>query len=128
MNNHEEKIVASRLHYHSKGQYERQFKKWGFRKYSKAERWAVVSRKVAWRQTQGKRTVVRKDGEEVSQERLNKERRHASAMDLVRFGMLLSRSSTLNGTTPARVNQRRRTSSIYRPGGDTRWISLIINS
>jgi len=121
-------MIASRLRCHSKGQYERQFKNWGFRKYSKAERWAVVSRKVAWRQTQGKRTVVRKDGEEISQERLNKERRHASAMDLVQFGMLPPRLSTLNGTTPAGVNQGRRTSSIHRPDGDTRWISLIINS
>lgn len=105
---HEYKIIASRLHCHSKSKYELHFKKWGFRKYSKAERWAVVSRKVAWRQTQGKRTVVRKDGEEIPQERLVKERRHASAMDLVQFGMSLFRSYALNGTTSARVYQSRR--------------------
>jgi hypothetical protein len=113
MNDHEYKIIVICLHYHSKGQYERQFKKWGFRKYSKAERWAVVSRKIAWRQTQGKRTVVRKDGEEVSQERLNKERRHASAMDLVQFGMFLSRSNSLHGTTSARVYQSHRYQLIF---------------
>jgi hypothetical protein len=105
MNDHEYKVIASRLHCHSKSKYELHFKKWGFRKYSKAERWAVVCRKVAWRQRQGKRTVVRKDGKEVPQEKLNKERRHANSMDLVQFGMLISRSNALDGTASAPVYQ-----------------------
>ncbi|KAM0689366.1 hypothetical protein Q7P36_011444 [Cladosporium allicinum] len=69
----------------SKSKYERHFRAWGFRKYSKPERWAVISRKVACRQRQGKRTVVRQDGKEVPQKKLDKERRHASAMDLLQF-------------------------------------------
>ena len=91
MDDHGYKLIASRLHYHSKSKYERHFREWGFRKNSKPERWAVISRKVACRQRQGKRTVVRQDGKEVPQKKLDKERRHASAMDLLQFGMLLSR-------------------------------------
>ena len=108
MNDHGYKFIASRLHYRSKSKYERHFRAWGFRKYSKPERWAVISRKVACRQRQGKRTVVRQDGKEVPQKKLDKERRHASAMDLLQFGMLLSRYNALSGITSARVYQSRR--------------------
>jgi hypothetical protein len=52
---------------HSKGQYERQFKKWGFRKNFTALEWKNVHRRVEKRTTeQGKKSVISHAGRLIS--------------------------------------------------------------
>ncbi|GAB7322314.1 hypothetical protein MBLNU13_g03290t1 [Cladosporium sp. NU13] len=60
----------------SKSQYERQFKKWGFRKNNTSEDWKTIHGKIQKRQNQGKKSAVYKSGKHVQVEKLNKEKRH----------------------------------------------------
>ncbi|KAM0709695.1 hypothetical protein Q7P35_003735 [Cladosporium inversicolor] len=69
-------MEAKHSFFKSKGQYERQFKKWGFRKNSTSDDWKVIHGKIQKRQTQGKKSAVYKSGKHLQVEKLNKEKRH----------------------------------------------------
>jgi hypothetical protein len=73
---------------YSKGQYERQFQKWGLKKNSTALDWKAIHGKIERRQKQGKSSVVYRSGRHVQVEKLNKEKRHdfRKAEELYRFG------------------------------------------
>ncbi|KAF2145338.1 uncharacterized protein K452DRAFT_294994 [Aplosporella prunicola CBS 121167] len=57
----------------SEKQYERQFKRWGFRKNLKAEEWKFVSRRLEKRKREGKETDLKIDGILVPRKKLQKE-------------------------------------------------------
>lgn len=51
-------LTCANFH-NSAGQYERQFKKWGFRKNLTGEEWTTVSRRIDKRKRDGKETELR---------------------------------------------------------------------
>jgi hypothetical protein len=75
---------------HSKGQYERQFKKWGFRKNFTALEWKNVHRRVEKRTTeQGKKSVISHAGRLISAKKVLKAKRHdfLTTQELFRLGL-----------------------------------------
>lgn len=54
-------LTCANFH-NSAGQYERQFKKWGFRKNLTGEEWTTVSRRIDRRKRDGKETELRISG------------------------------------------------------------------
>lgn len=56
----------------SAGQYERQFKKWGFRKNLAPNEWQFVSRRIEKRKREGKDTDLRIDGVAIPEKKLRK--------------------------------------------------------
>lgn len=69
-------FVASMLIFYSKGQYERAFKAWGFKKNSKSSCWDTILYKREKRRPEGKASIICRAGKEVSEEKLRKEKRH----------------------------------------------------
>jgi hypothetical protein len=60
--------------------------KMGVSQKSTAKSWKIVSRKVTLRQRQGKTSVVRRDGEEISQEKLSKRKCYVPLLELAHDG------------------------------------------
>lgn len=70
----------------SKAQYERQFKKWGFRKNQKGPKWKDAHRRIAKRKRDGKDSIVYIDGVLIPRKRIQKEERHNFPTIQERYG------------------------------------------
>jgi hypothetical protein len=57
----------------SKAQYIRQFKKWGFAKYSTEEKWQFIAQRVQKRELEGKESETYINGNLMSRKKLQKE-------------------------------------------------------